>query len=88
VVGRASGFDASELGGTVVNTTGCGDAFLGVFASCLMMGRRPLESANWANLAGAIKATKVETRGSPAKRELESVMKRVDKSRRSALGFR
>jgi hypothetical protein len=53
-----------------------------------MMGRRPLESANWANLAGAIKATKVETRGSPAKRELESVMKRVDKSRRSALGFR
>jgi ribokinase len=88
MAGRASGFDASELGGTVVNTTGCGDAFLGVFASYLMMGRGPLESANWANLAGAIKATKVQTRGSPARRELEGAMKRVDKGRRSALGFR
>ena len=86
LVGRASGFDASELGEAVVNTTGCGDAFLGVFASYLMMGHGPLESANWANLAGAIKATKVQTRGSPARSELERVMKKVDKKRRSALG--
>ncbi len=86
VAGRASGFDMSELGGTVVNTTGCGDAFLGVFASYLMTGHGPLEAANWANLAGAIKATRVETRGSPDKHELEEVMKRVDGSRRSALG--
>jgi ribokinase len=88
IVGRASGFDAAELGEAVVNTTGCGDAFLGVFASYLMMGHGPLESANWANLAGAIKATKVETRGSPARSELERVMKKVDRKRRSALGSR
>jgi ribokinase len=86
-IGRASGFEAAEFGGKVVNTTGCGDAFLGVFASYLLMGFQPLQAANWANLAGAVKATRVETRGSPRKKDLEQTMKKVDGNRKSALGL-
>lgn len=85
-VSRAGGFDASELDMSVQNTTGCGDAFLGVFASYLMMGYSPLDSANWANLAGAVKATRVETRGSPRRSELEEAMKLVGRRRRKTLG--
>jgi ribokinase len=70
-VAEVPGIQASTLGQKVLNTTGCGDAFLGVFASYLHEGKDPLEAARWANLAGAIKATRLETRGSPTRRELE-----------------
>ena len=78
VVTRVSGVDLSKLGRKVLNTTGCGDAFLGVFASYLMMGKSPLKAARWGNLAGALKATRLETRGSPRRRELERVMMTLD----------
>jgi ribokinase len=68
---RVPGVNLSSLGKKVLNTTGCGDAFLGVFASYMLMGRGSLESARWANLAGALKATRLETRGSPTRRQLE-----------------
>lgn len=77
---RAPGFDVQQLGSPVVNTTGCGDAFLGVFASYLMMGSEPLEAAKMANVAGAIKATRVETRGSPTRKELEGTLERKPKA--------
>ncbi len=70
-VTKIPGVSVSSLGKKVLNTTGCGDAFLGVFASYLAMGRGSLESARWANLAGALKATRLETRGSPTRSELE-----------------
>ena len=73
-VDRVSGVDVASLGKRVLNTTGCGDAFLGVFASYLVMGHGALESARWGNLAGAIKATRLETRGSPARGDLERAM--------------
>ena len=76
-VNSVAGVDVASLGKKVLNTTGCGDAFLGVFASYLMMGHGPLESAGWGNLAGAMKATRLETRGSPGRDELESAMKAV-----------
>jgi ribokinase len=85
-ISRASGYDASELGMSVLNTTGCGDAFLGVFASYLKMGSGPVDAANWANLAGALKATKVVTRGSPLRSELEKAMKVVERRRKTSLG--
>lgn len=82
VVSTADGVSGSELGKKVLNTTGCGDAFLGVFASYLMMGAPPLKAAAWANLAGAIKATRYETRGSPFRGELEKEMRRLERARR------
>ncbi|MDA4112977.1 MAG: PfkB family carbohydrate kinase [Thaumarchaeota archaeon] len=87
-VSRVAGVEVSSLGRKVVNTTGCGDAFLGVFASYLLMGRSPLESASWANLAGALKATRLETRGSPSRKELERSMRLVETGRLGAFGLR
>ena len=55
----------------VVNTVGCGDAFLGVFAASKAQGMDDIEALERANLAGALKATKPETRGSPRKEEFE-----------------
>lgn len=71
------GINLSVLSKSVVNTTGCGDAFLGVFASYLMMGSDLIDAVNWANLAGALKASRYETRGSPTRDELEKSMKRL-----------
>ena len=74
-VKTVAGVDVASLGKKVLNTTGCGDAFLGVFASYLMIGHSPLVSAGWGNLAGAIKATRLETRGSPRREDLERAMR-------------
>jgi ribokinase len=80
------GVDLSILGKRAVNSTGSGDAFLGAFASYLLMGRSTLEAADWANLAGALKATRYETRGSPTRGELESAMSKLKRIRRSRRG--
>jgi ribokinase len=80
---RVSGVDLSLLGKRAVNSTGSGDAFLGVFASYLLMGRNPLEAVNLANLAGALKAAKYETRGSPTRAELETSMAKLTRIRRT-----
>ena len=85
-VSRIAGVEGSSLGAEVRNTTGCGDAFLGVFAGNLMLGRSALEAANWANLAGAMKATRIETRGSPLRRDLEETMKRLAAQRGRVFG--
>jgi len=63
--------DLEELGLQAVNTVGCGDAFLGVFVAFKSQGLEDEEALERANLAGALKATKSETRGSPTKDELE-----------------
>ena len=64
-VSRVAGVEVSALGRKVVNTTGCGDAFLGVFASYLLMGHSPLESAAWANLAGCDEGDQAGDQGQP-----------------------
>ncbi len=81
------GVDLALLGKKTINTTGCGDAFLGVFASYLVLGAPVLEALRWANLAGALKAARYETRGSPIREELEKNMNRLEKVRRSQLGL-
>jgi len=77
---RLPGVDLSSLNLKAVNSTGSGDSFLGVLASCLDMGENLVEAARWANLAGALKATRYETRGSPTRARLQEVMMRVSKS--------
>jgi len=67
--------DLKNLGLKVVNTVGCGDAFLGVFAASKAEGLNDVEALERANLAGALKATKPETRGSPRKEELERYLR-------------
>ena len=74
---RLEGVDLSILGMKAVNSTGSGDSFLGVFASYLSSGWSAVEAAKWANLAGALKATRWETRGSPTKTMLQATMKRL-----------
>jgi len=64
-----------ELGLRVINTVGCGDAFLGVFVAFKSQGVEDKEALERANLAGALKATKAETRGSPSTQELERYLK-------------
>jgi ribokinase len=74
---RLAGVSLSLLGMKAVNSTGSGDSFLGVLASYLDGGASVVDAAKWANLAGALKATKYETRGSPTRFELETAMKRL-----------
>jgi len=68
------GVALEELGLQVANTVGCGDAFLGVFAAYKSQGLSDEEALERANLAGALKATKQETRGSPTRLELEKYL--------------
>lgn len=73
-----SGVNLFLLGMKAVNSTGSGDSFLGVLASFLSWGYGTVEAARWANLAGALKATRYETRGSPTRAILQATMKRLD----------
>lgn len=65
-----------KLGKTIVNTTGSGDAFVGAFAAQRILGKNDSEALRYANVAGALKATKPETRGSPTKKELEEAYRK------------
>jgi len=59
-----------ELGMKVINTVGCGDAFIGGFASALVEGKTHIEALRQASAAGSFKATRIETRGGPTREEL------------------
>src|SRR2546426_7879185 len=65
-----------KLGKTIVNTTGSGDAFVGAFAAQKILRKNDTEALRYANVAGALKATKTETRGSPNKKKLEKAYKK------------
>ena len=61
----------AKIGKKIVNTTGCGDAFVGTFAAYKVLGRPDLEALKHGNMAAALKASRPETRGSPPRKELE-----------------
>jgi ribokinase len=63
--------DMAKIGKKIVNTTGCGDAFVGTFAAYKVLGNSDTEALNHGNMAAAIKASRPETRGSPTRKELE-----------------
>jgi len=69
------GVNLNELNLQVVNTVGCGDSFLGVFGAYKSLRLNDREALERANLAGALKATQLETRGSPTKQTLENFLK-------------
>ncbi len=70
IVGQA--IDLKHHGLKVVNTVGCGDAFLGAFVAALSDGQSDTEALRWANCAAGLKATRLETRGGP---DRETLMK-------------
>jgi len=74
---RIPGVPLSSFGMTVVNTVGCGDTFLGVLSASLVSGLEVLEALKRANLAGAFKATRPNTRGSPTIEELSEFAEKV-----------
>ncbi len=65
-----------RLGMTVVNTVGCGDAFIGGFASAKVEGLDDTEALRWGNAAGSFKATRKETRGGPTRAQLLELIER------------
>ena len=67
-IGRVS---LDKLGRKVVNTAGSGDAFVGAFSAYKVLGASDVEAFRHANMAGALKAARAETRGSPTRKELE-----------------
>ncbi len=72
-----------ELGLDVVSTVGCGDVFAGVFAAYHVLGSSLVQSLIMASAAAGLNATQPETRGSPARANLEEVANRSQK-----LGFK
>ncbi len=80
---RIPGIDLAEWGLKVVNTVGCGDAFLGAFSAAKALKFSDEEALHWANWAGALKATKPETRGAPMRHELEKWISRTTSSSQS-----
>jgi ribokinase len=66
----------ARLGMEVVNTVGCGDAFLGAFAASKVKGMSDMESLRRGCAAGSFKATKKETRGGPVARQLTELLRR------------
>jgi len=62
------------LGKTVVNTVGCGDAFIGAFAASKVHGYEDIEALKRGCAAGSFKATRKETRGGPTNEELEELL--------------
>jgi len=68
------GLNLKSVGSQVVNTVGCGDAFLGAFIAALTEDKSDLEALKWANLAAGLKAARPETRGSPDRATLEKFL--------------
>ena len=64
----------ADLGLKVVNTVGCGDAFIGGFAAGLVEGLSHIEALRQASAAGSYKATRIETRGGPTRDQLDHLL--------------
>jgi ribokinase len=60
----------------VVNTVGCGDAFIGGFSASKVLERKDIEALRFANAAGGFKATRKETRGGPNIEQLNEILER------------
>jgi len=67
-----------RLGLKVVNTVGCGDAFIGAFAASKVEGIDDEEALRRGCAAGSFKATRAETRGGPTAEELREMLRRLE----------
>lgn len=65
------------IGMKVINTVGCGDAFIGAFAASKVKRREDKAALIQATYAGAYKATREETRGSPTRDALLAFIRKT-----------
>ena len=65
-----------DLGLSVINTVGCGDVFVGVFAAYQVLDAILPKSLIMAGAAAGVNATRLETLGSPDRATLEEVVQR------------
>jgi ribokinase len=65
-----------KMGMQIVNTVGCGDAFIGGFSAAKVEGMDDIEALRYANAAGGFKATRRETRGGPKHKKLLEILNR------------
>ncbi|UCH58001.1 MAG: hypothetical protein JSV18_03625 [Candidatus Bathyarchaeota archaeon] len=63
-----------RLGRRVVDTVGCGDAFIGTFAASKVMGLEDDEALRRGCAADSFKATRKGTRGDPTSYELDQIL--------------
>ncbi len=75
---KIPGIDLEKMGLKVISTVGSGDAFFGVLAAFLSMKHSIKDALIHANAAGALNATRPETRGSPTKPQLSIFLKKLD----------
>jgi ribokinase len=73
---KTKSVNLAKLGRKIVNTTGCGDAFVGAFAAYKILGLSDVDALKHGNMAAALKASKPETRGSPTRKELEEALEK------------
>lgn len=73
--------DLEKRGLKKINTVGAGDAFIGTFCAMKILGKDDPESIFLANLSGALKVTKEETRGSPTMDKLIKFRDSIKKDR-------
>lgn len=71
---QVSAVPLNLLGLEVVNTVGCGDAFIGAFAAAKVKGLDDMSALRSGCAAGSFKATRKETRGGPTAAELKSLL--------------
>lgn len=77
-VAEVEALPLKELGMKVVNTVGCGDAFIGAFSAAKVEGLGDLEALRWGCAAGSYKATRMETRGGPTRQKLMELLRAWD----------
>jgi len=65
-----------KLGMEIVNTVGCGDAFIGAFAAAKVEGFDDITALRRGCAAGSFKATRKETRGGPTAQQLSEILRR------------
>lgn len=69
-----------ELGLKVVDLTGCGDTFTGVFSASLTEGSSEERALTYSSVAAGMKATRYGARSSPRRTEIENFIKNHDET--------
>src|SRR5438046_10621944 len=62
--------DLATLGRKIVNTTGCGDAFVGAFAAYKVLGLTDIDARKHGDMAAALKSGRPESRERRTRRGL------------------
>ena len=68
-----------DLGLSVVSTAGCGDTFTGVLGAALVEGYRLRQAVVLATIAAGIKASRMDPRDAPRRREIMQIYTRLTK---------